>query len=458
MIDRPYLQDKELEKSFLSTILSEPDLLDNVMEKVSIEDFTAVEHADIFKRIAKEYFDKGKISRTRLMLKLSKEIGKKEVENIISFVAPFEIDDIVEQLNAYTEKRKIFKALIESNKVLENTDIDINKTKSQVEDKIFNVTSRNKSKEKLLYTAEEVAVESFEKMVKRLEGIKEDKIKTGYSSLDLFLNGGLTLKQLSVLAAVTSMGKTAFSLNLIRSIMESNPVPTLIFSLEMEKTLLFDRLLLQRAKVRKSDFYNKPTKQQRNAFEIARDWLYQKPLMITDERGFDIAQIKAISRKANNYFNNELKLIVVDYLSEIDINVKDNRLDKAIGNAVRELRNLSGELNCHVILIHQLNREINNRSNPIPRLSDLRDSGEIEQKADIVAFIHRPAYIKRMKNGGEEPLVQKDTELIIAKHRNGKTGALRYVWYPEIQYFQSYIDQNVFGDIGYLKNEGREGD
>ena len=146
-----------------------------------------------------------------------------------------------------------------------------------------------------------------------------------------------------------------------------------------------------------------------------------------------------------------MKFIVIDYLTEINVSSVGGRFDKGTAEAVRELRSLAAELDVHIMLLHQINRDFKGRSNKRPQLSDLRDSGEIEEKADSVFFVHRPQYYECNEKGIDEPKVQDDSELLISKQREGATGAINMIWYPEIVYFQDFHDKKVRGPVNYLQ-------
>ena len=254
------------------------------------------------------------------------------------------------------------------------------------------------------------------------------------------------------------MGKTALALRILNSTLETNEIPTLFVSLEMERVKLLDRLLIQKSKVAANDFYNtkkndKPpvTKKQKNAIEIARDWIHDKPLKIVDQRGLTIEDIKGVARRTNKLFNDKLDFIIIDYLTEIKVNSKGGRWDKGMADAIRELRNLAAEIDCHIMLLHQLNRNFKNRGNKRPLLSDLRDTGEAEEKIDLGLLLHRPDYYTSREDGEKEPKVQDNAELNIAKQREGKTGPIYFTWYSEILYFQDAVDYKKNGEIYYLK-------
>ena len=446
-------QDEELERGFINSVLKNPEVLDQVIDKVNVSDFNNKINKQIFDKIQTQYFDSGKISRVKIMQFANKKFGKEKVHKIFEsdYIAPMEVPEIVEELNKFRFRRIVRKAFNEGYKKLIQYE-DISKAKSEIQDIIFNATSEDLGKE-LIYDVEDVVFDSYNRFLERQEGKVEEKFRTGLLALDSMLSGGFPKKHLSMLAGRPSMGKTAMAIKILGSILKTSQIPSLVISLEMDRIKFLDRLLIQKSKVAADDFYlnRKLPDNEKNSISIAQNWLHDKPLKITDKRGLTLEDIKSIARKTDNIFGGELGFIVIDYLTEVSINPRGGRWDKGTADVIRELRNLAGELNCHVMLLHQINRDFKNRKNKRPKMSDLRDTGEAEEKIDECFFVHRPDYYKSRKEGEDEPLVQTNSELIVAKQREGKTGTINMVWYPEIIYFQELIDYQKNGEINYLK-------
>jgi len=451
--------DEALEKGFLNSILTNPETLDDVIDKVNTNDFYIELHKKVFDKIANLYYKEGQIYKTKVLQYINNNFDKNAIDDLFEsdYILPMEIESIAQELNKYKLKRLIKNSLKKSYNYLIKDDLEIEEIKSKIQDEVFQSTSTS-TNSNLIYDVEDVALESFERFVERQEGITKEKIRTGIKSLDVMLSGGLSKKHLSILAGRPSMGKTALALRLLGSVLEISDTRTLFISLEMPRVKLLDRLLIQKSKVASNDFYNtkkkdKPpvTEKQRNSIEIARNWIHDKSLKIVDKRGLSVEDIKSISRKTNKLFDDNLGFIIIDYLTEINIKTQGGRWDKGMADAIRELRNLAGELNCHVMLLHQLNRDFKNRGNKRPLLSDLRDTGEAEEKIDLGLLLHRPDYYTARKDGEDELVVQDNAELNIAKQREGKTGPIYFTWYSEILYFQDGVDYKKNGEINYLK-------
>jgi replicative DNA helicase len=449
----------ELEKGYLSSILSNPELFGDYVDQTNSDLFYKKMHRKIYEKMEEDYLNNNKIKRTDIMLFASKEFTQEKTEDLLNseYIYPMELDNIIKKLKILREKRIVKNSLKTSYEHLINEELSQDEIKSKIQDEIFTATSQNLDI-KIIHDVESVAFESFRRFQERQEGKSIEKFKTGIRSLDSMTGGGLSKKHLSILAGRPSMGKTAMSLRILTSILKTSKIPSLFISLEMDRVKLLDRILIQESKVKADDYYktkNDPedrvVKKQIDSIETVRNWIHDKPLKITDKRGLTLNDIKSIARKADNIFNGKLGFIIIDYLTEIHVKSVGGRFDKGTAETVRELRALSSELDCHLMLLHQINRDFKGRSNKRPKLSDLRDSGEIEEKADEVFFVHRPQYYDCKEKGIDEPIIQDDVELLVAKQREGATGKINMFWYPEIVYFQDYLDKKVYGPVNYLQ-------
>jgi replicative DNA helicase len=268
-------------------------------------------------------------------------------------------------------------------------------------------------------------------------------IPTGFTDLNK-MTGGWQPSDLIILAARPGMGKTAFALSLARNAAIAQK-GVAIFSLEMGNTQLCQRLLameceLPNEHIRKGTLDEKMWEQLNTGVER----LAELPIYIDDTPGINIYELRAKCRRLKN--NHNIGLIVIDYLQLMTVgagsNSKGNR-EQEISTISRALKGLAKELNVPVIALSQLSRNVESRGGPKrPMLSDLRESGAIEQDADMVTFVYRPAYYKF-----EDPDVPPGaSEIIIAKHRNGSTGEVFLKFIGEMTKFVDY-EQTNFGDI-----------
>lgn len=246
-------------------------------------------------------------------------------------------------------------------------------------------------------------------------------IATGFYDLD-YKTAGLQRSDLILVAARPSMGKTAFVLNIAEFVALKSKVPTAIFSLEMSRTQLVNRILAMNSKVDSQAIRTGDLKDDDWAklMESAR-LTGESPLMIDDTPGISIGELRSKCRKFK--LEKNLGLVIIDYLQLMSGGKKSESRQQEISEISRSLKALAREINCPVIALSQLSRAVEQRDDKRPMLSDLRESGAIEQDADVVMFIYRDEYYTKEKC--EEPGV---SEIIIGKQRNGPTGTVKLAW------------------------------
>jgi replicative DNA helicase len=277
--------------------------------------------------------------------------------------------------------------------------------------------------------------DAFEEFVSGLgTRVKEEGVRTGFYGLDLILH---RLEGLLILAARPNLGKTAMAINIARNVAERKPV--LFFSLEQTREQIFERMLSSESMVGLEDIRTGAFMAEEklvNRVREARDTLIPvfERMHVDDEGGVSANYITSVSRKKKLEYG-ELGLIVVDYLHMMEISSDKNTTD-AIGAAVKHLRNLGKELDTPILLLSQLNRSGENTTGEKkkarrPELSDLRGSGDIEQSADVVMFLYRDSYYDEMGYVPDDDIV----EVLIRKHRNGRTGSTNLKWAPRIVQF-----------------------
>lgn len=271
-------------------------------------------------------------------------------------------------------------------------------------------------------------------------------IPTGYIELDHML-GGLQESDLLIVAARPSMGKTAFALSLARNTAVEFNNPVAFFSLEMTSIQLVIRLLSAEAKVNQQKIRTGHISQEDNAKIInALGKLSDSPIFIDDTPGMSLMELRAKARRLKSEQN--IKLIVIDYLQLIHSPKAESR-EREISIISQSLKNLAKELNVPVIALAQLNRSVESRTDKRPMLSDLRESGSIEQDADVVMFINRPEQYKQEKYEDGTP-TQGTAEIIIGKQRNGPVGTRRLAFLKDFARFENlaieYQEPEEFGD------------
>ena len=329
--------------------------------------------------------------------------------------------------------RQIIAACTESVRRSFEEQDEVNNLLDEVEQKIFSV-GEDRFKGQLLTMKDQVmeAIESIEKLYERRGGISG--ISTGFTELDR-MTDGLHESEMIVIAARPSMGKTALAMNITEHVALNEKLPVAVFSLEMSSQQLVQRLLCSRARVN--------LQKVRDGFLAERDFpsltaaaskLAEAQIFIDDSAGLSILELRAKARRLKA--QKDIKLIVVDYLQLLRSTTRraqDNR-QLEISEISAGLKGLAKELKIPIIVIAQLNRQPEARTGGKPRLSDLRESGSIEQDADLVGLLVRPEIYEEDEDARAEKA--GEAELIIAKQRNGPVGEIALTFLKEFTRFE----------------------
>jgi replicative DNA helicase len=289
----------------------------------------------------------------------------------------------------------------------------------QTEKKIFDVLQNRNTKG--YATLKEVLITAFDNNEKLYQNkSKISGIESGFIDLDGKISG-LNPSDLLIVAARPAMGKSAFVLNIASYVAMHAKTPVMVFSLEMSKEQLVNRILCSESEV--------DSMKLRNADLSSEDWLKlgeassklaEVPLYIDDTPGLSAAELRAKCRKAK--LEKNIGLVIVDYLQLMESKSKNSSRQQEISEISRSLKILAKELSIPVIALSQLSRATESRTDHRPMLSDLRESGAIEQDADIVMFLHREDYYNA------ETEKKNIAEVIISKNRNGATGVVELAW------------------------------
>jgi len=289
----------------------------------------------------------------------------------------------------------------------------------QTEKRIFDVLQNRNTKG--YASLKEVLITAFDNIEKSYQNkSKISGIECGFMDLDSKISG-LNPSDLLIIAARPAMGKSAFVLNIASYVAMHMKIPVMVFSLEMSKEQLVNRILCSESEV--------DSMKLRNADLSSEDWLKlgeassklaEVPLYIDDTPGLSAAELRAKCRKAK--LEKNIGLVIVDYLQLMEGKSKNSSRQQEISDISRSLKILAKELSIPVIALSQLSRASEARTDHRPMLSDLRESGSIEQDADIVMFLHREDYYNA------ETEKKNIAEVIISKNRNGATGTIELAW------------------------------
>lgn len=332
------------------------------------------------------------------------------------------------------------------NEVIKNAfdeSIDVVDTMQDAESKLFEITQRT-DKDEVEHVKHLIgdALKQIEQASSRKEGISG--LNTGFREID-DMTSGWQSPDLVIIAARPAMGKTAFVLSMARAMAMDYGIPVAIFSLEMSKTQIMTRLIVNHTEI-PNDKIKRGNLDQEELRQLNEglDPLYEAPLFIDDNAGLSIFDLRSKARRLVR--EHDVKMIVIDYLQLMTasgMRANTNR-EQEVSMISRSLKQLAKELNIPIIALSQLNRSVENRGDgKIPQLSDLRESGAIEQDADMVCFIHRPEYygITEDKEDGRD--LRGLGQFIIAKHRNGPTGAVYLRFKQEFIKFTSALDHPI---------------
>ena len=430
-------QNLDAEKSLLGAVLIDEEVLADAAEITHPSDFYDKNHGLIFAGMMR-LFEKHKPVD---LLTLTDELKRKDELELVGGSAYLtELTNYVPtaaHASAYAEmiaqaavRRRLIKASGDISELGYDESTTTQELLEKAEAELFSVSDQSTKQD--LVSLESILTDSFD----RIEELSKNKgslrgVRTGYRDLDN-MTAGLQKSDLIILAARPAMGKTTLVTNLAYNVATIEKNPVLFFSLEMSKEQLVDRMLADASGV---DSWNIRTGNLSDEdfakLSEAMGEMAEAPIYIDDTPGLSVLEMRTKARRIAH--ENPLGLIIVDYLQLMQANGNHN------GNRVQEVSEISRglkliarELNVPLIALSQLSRSVESRTPPIPQLADLRESGSIEQDADIVSFIYRPGYYEP-----DNPEVQNITDLIIAKHRNGPVGKVQLYFHPERLRFMS---------------------
>ncbi|HZJ41624.1 MAG TPA: replicative DNA helicase [Patescibacteria group bacterium] len=444
----------EAEESLLGSLLIDKDAIIKIADNVAPEDFYRDGHKQIFEAIKDLYSNQEPIDVITLSNKLEdrKKLtsigGRSYLAKLSNAVATS--GNVLHYANIIQKKatlRRLQQAAAEISRISFNEENDIDNTLDDAESKIFSVSK--KYLKNTFTPIDNLLTEAFDRIddLHKYSG-KLRGLSTGFPDLDHLL-AGLQKSDLIILAARPSVGKTSFALDIARQAAIKSKEGVGIFSLEMSKEQLVDRMLCAQAnvslwKMRTGNLSDKEDDNDFSKIGEAMGKLAEAPIYIDDSGTLSIMGIRTKARRLQ--MEKGLGLIVIDYLQLMEGRGKygDNRVQE-IAEISRGLKSIARELNIPILALAQLSRAVEATSPAIPKLSHLRDSGSIEQDADIVMFIYRKA-ADRSFNPNDLPEEERHrAEIYIAKHRNGPTGKVNLFFDEKTVSFKS-LNKQVTSD------------
>jgi len=418
-------QNLEAEQSVLGALLIDKEAMVKISDVIRPADFYKSAHGLIFEAMLDLSESGNPIDILSLSNKLEENKKLSEVGGrsfLLSLAASVPSSAHIVHYANIVRKKSTFRGLINaSGEITEmgyaETD-DVEQVLDKAEQKLFQVSQR--SLKQNFSAVKDILGETFERIDELHKG--GDKLRgvpTGYPDLDNLL-AGFQKSDLVILAARPSMGKTTLALDLARHVAIREKIPVGIFSLEMSKEQLVDRLLCSEAqvdlwKMRTGKLSTQGENDDFSKIGETMGVLSEAPIFIDDSPGSNIMELRTKARRLHT--EHKLGFIVVDYLQLMEGRNTENRVQE-VSEISRALKGIARELNIPVLALSQLSRAVEARTPPIPQLSDLRESGSIEQDADVVMFIYREEMYKK------ETERKNIAEIHIKKHRNGPTGQI----------------------------------
>ncbi|MCL1935446.1 MAG: replicative DNA helicase [Defluviitaleaceae bacterium] len=436
-IQRPLPQDIEAERAVLGSMFFGADAVLEAAENINKDDFYLQTHKIIFEAMINLFTKNIPVDIVTLKSYLDEKDlteaigGRDYIIHLASSVSTWA------NLNEYlkiVEKKSLLRKIIKIGEQISNKSFEEKETVENIidfaEKEIFNLISFKNSTD--FFHIKEVLTSAVEK----LEQLTQSKgkitgVETGFSDFDI-KTSGLQPQDLILIAARPSMGKTAFALNIAQNAAIKKNIPTAIFSLEMSREQLVNRMIASEAMIDSSKL--------RIGDLVDEDWtkivhsisdLSKAPIFINDTPGISIMEVRAKCRKLK--LERGLGLVLIDYLQLMTTSGRIENRQQEISEISRSLKSLARELSIPIIALSQLSRAVESRADKKPMLSDLRESGAIEQDADVVTFLYRDEYYN------PDTEYPGKAELIIAKHRNGPTGTVDLTWISKYTKFADSI-------------------
>lgn len=414
-------KNENIERALLGLIIRKPNLIASTMGVLKV-DYFEKENKIIFNEMEKLFNANKKIDEKIILENIEKKFPQK-TKFWVEYISDLKLDsgielnikDYIDLILEKNQKKQLASALKDSLSLIANE----NKAETkdlilEIESNIFKVT-----KDKELKDFEKVStiVEDFNKKLSiiRQEGYKEG-VLTNITSLD-YLLGGFKKGELIIIAARPSMGKTAFALQIINNIAHEKKIG--LFSLEMPSTSIVQRLISNNAMInqdfiRKYDILNVKDIEK---IQLSLEKIKNKSIWIDDTPGLNIGELAWKIRKLDSLVS--LDMVIIDYLQLLETVKKSENRQQAISEISRTLKSLARELKIPIIALSQLSRKVETREDKKPMMSDLRESGAIEQDADVILLLYRAKYYNKEEQSKSSI---EDLDVIISKNRNGKTG------------------------------------
>jgi replicative DNA helicase len=427
----------EAEQCLLASMMLDKDMIGQIVQIIDRDAFYQADHQIVFDCIVKLYeqnraIDAIIVREELLKRQLLEEIGGSAYLGQLLNMVPSAAHG-AHYAQAVREKALLRQLIAASNEILREAYApheDAEHVLDSAEKKIFDIAEKKVGN--AVVPLEAVLHEVFES----IENRGQRGVETGFFELDEMLNG-LQAGEMIIVAARPSMGKTALAMNIIEAIAADSRLPCAVFSLEMSKQQLAQRMLCSRGEI-DAHKLRKGMLQSHEYSKLASvvGELAKAPIWVDDSAGLTMLELRAKARRLK--LQHDIKCIMIDYMQLMDQPGVDSRQEQ-VSMISRGIKAVARELRIPVICLSQLNRATEGRDGHRPRMSDLRESGSIEQDADVIMLLHREDYYKM-----SDPDFVPDNiaELIIAKQRNGPTGTVKLTFDPKTTRFRNLAAGN----------------
>ena len=432
-IQMPY--NMQAEQSVLGAALMDENILTQLITELEADMFYSEQNRAVYTQMAALFAENEAVDVVTLVDALAQDPAFQGADDAKIYVARLAetvpaLSNVDSYIRIVREKYQTRRLIEAARTILQQSaeESDADMLLESAEQKIYDIRSgKDKSGVKTIKESILDVIATLQK----LSGPDRDKfagIPTGFTYLDTVLTG-LGRSDLVILAARPGMGKTSFALNIATNVARLQKVPTIIFSLEMTCEQLTDRILSSTAGIDSQTFRTgRLNDSDWNDLVGASTLVYDAPIYMDDSSGISVPEIKAKIRQINQDPKKEkIGLVIIDYLQLMQSSKRTESRVQEISDITRNLKIMAKELNVPVIALSQLSRAAEQRQGHRPMLSDLRDSGSIEQDADVVLFLYRAAYYNS-QNGEGEQADENVAECIVAKNRHGETTSVRLGW------------------------------
>jgi len=433
-------QNLDAEKAVLGAILIDNQSLNKIADLLRPDSFYDLRHQIIFQNIIQLYRDGKAVDVLTLTSELRKDKKLKQVggsaylsELISEVPSTSNIENYADIIRECFIRRELINLSSTMDHVSREEQKKLEDIMDEFESKLFSITVSSSNKD--FYdtkTLLAMQIERADEYAKNPNGLRG--LSTGINSMDKFL-GGLHKSDLIILAARPSVGKSALAFDIARHVANTGKTVA-VFSLEMPAIQVIERMLAQQSRInlwelrmgniKDSDF---------KKLNAAQDQLSKSRILIDETPGINVMQLRSKARKL--MIDESLDMIIIDYLQLMQGNSNTDNRAQEVGEISRSLKILARELNIPIIALSQLNRAVENRIDRVPQLSDLRESGSIEQDADLVLFLSRDLNTEEVDPNNIDHNRKIKVDLYVAKHRNGPVGKIKLMFHPS---HMKYLD------------------